>query len=663
MFFRTPKLNIQASVYSNVIAFVWNITLVYLLYALCRLVYLFENWDVLSAGFSQLNFYEALTGSLKFDTVAIAYTNALYALFMLFPLRFREAERWRKMCKYIFVIVNAVCIVINLTDSVYFQYTGRRTTFSVFGEFGNENNLGRIFGEELLNHWYIVLIGLVLIAALWIFYLNPKGKPELTDKAKRLKYYIFNIFCFILYIPLTVIGMRGGCTTGIRPITISNANQYVNRPAEAALILNTPFSMIRTIGKNVFSDPGFFSKQQLDKLYSPVHIPQPEQALRKKNVVILIVESFGREYIGAYNEKLENGRYKGYTPFIDSLLSRSLSFDYTFCNGRKSIDGMPSILSGIPCFREPFVLTPSSMNKVSGIAGELAKKGYYSAFFHGAENSSMGFQAFAKATGFNDYFGKTEYEKDKRFGGKKDFDGTWAIWDESFLQFFALKMSDFKQPFVTSVFTASSHHPYKVPDKYKKVFVDDGKNVIHKCIRYTDYSLRRFFETARRQPWFKNTVFVFTSDHTNLADHAEYKTDLGIFGAPIFFYDPSGDIRPQRRHCIAQQTDIMPTVLGYLGYDRPFVAFGQDLFSTDDADTWAVNNQNGVYQYVKGDYVIQLTDEGSMKAVYNYKKDALMKHNLIGKKIPEAAEMEKELKAVIQSYMQRMINDQLIWEN
>lgn len=655
------KLKVKASLCSNLTALIFNLILVYAVYALCRLVFLIENWDVLSDGSAGFQVWNMVQGSLRFDTAAIIYTNSLYILLMLLPVAWRETEMWRRVSKWLFVAVNAVAVVMNLADTVYFQYTGRRTTFSVFDEFKHENNLSTVFGAEVVSHWYIVLAGVLLIAALWLLYLHPHGKPDLEQRKRRIVYYVASTLIFLLSIPLAVAGMRGGLTKGIRPITISNANQYVNRPAEAAMVLNTPFSMIRTIGKNVFADPGYFTKEELDAIYSPVHMGV-RQPFKRKNVVILIVESFGREYIGAYNEHLEGGRYKGYTPFVDSLLSRSLSFDYTFSNGRKSIDGMPSILSSIPCFKEPFILTPASMNKVSGIAGELRHKGYYSAFFHGAENGSMGFQAFANASGYIDYFGKTEYCKDPRFDGDKDFDGAWAIWDEPFLQFYAMKMSEFKQPFVTTVFTASSHHPYHVPDKYKNVFREEGANVIHKCIRYTDYSLRRFFETASRQPWFKNTIFVFTSDHTNLADHPEYKNDLGIFGAPIFFYDPSGDIAPQRRHCIAQQIDIMPSLLGYLGYDQPFVAFGQDLFHTDDADTWAVNNQSGVYQFIKGDYVIQMTDDGHLKAIYNYRKDWLMKHNLIHSRPAETALLERQLKAVIQSYMQRMINDNLVWK-
>ena len=90
-------------------------------------------------------------------------------------------------------------------------------------------------------------------------------------------------------------------------------------------------------------------------------------------------------------------------------------------------------------------------------------------------------------------------------------------------------------------------------------------------------ALRKFFETARRQPWYKNTIFVLTADHTSLSTHEEYQTPLGRFRVPIIFFDPSGDMKPGRRPGIAKQIDIMPTLLGYLGFQHPFVAFGNDL--------------------------------------------------------------------------------------
>lgn len=585
---------------------------------------------------------------------------------MLIPLHYKEMRGWQMTAKWIFIIVNGVCIAANLADCVYFKYTMRRTTNTVFSEFSNEGNIGSIIGVEFMRHWYLVLLFVVMILAMWKCYFWGGSKKTLRRASMPqgkglLRYYIIQTFCFAIFIPLCICGMRGGATTAVRPITISNANQYVAHPQEAGIVLNTPFSLIRTIGKKVFEIPEYMSEQEMNALYSPLKNNQSSiisNQSSKKNVVILIVESFGREYIGGYNKWLDSGKYKGYTPFVDSLMQHSQTFLYSYCNGRKSIDGMPSILSGIPMFIEPFFLTPASMNDVSGIAGELKNKGYYSAFFHGADNGSMGFEAFARKTGFTDYFGRTEYNADKRFNGDKDFDGMWAIWDEPFLQFFATKMSEFKQPFVSAVFTASSHHPYKVPEEYKDIYKEEGI-VIHKCIRYTDNAIRRFFEKAKTQPWYKNTLFVITSDHTNLSDHAYYQTDLGGFCSPIIFFDPSGDMKPGMRDAIAQQIDIMPTVLSYLGYDRPYVAFGCDLLTTTDEDTWAVNYLNGIYQYVKGDWLLQF-DGQKAKALYRFRTDLLLKDNLLTKEPKIAADMERQVKAIIQSYMTRMVNNQLV---
>ena len=639
--------------------FLLNLIIIYIAYGICRVAFVIENWGLFASDFQWSSVPEMLHGAWMFDTSAILYTNVLYALLMLIPLHYKEMRGWQMTAKWIFIIVNGVCIAANLADCVYFKYTMRRTTNTVFSEFSNEGNIGSIIGVEFLRHWYLVLLFVVMILAMWKCYFGGGSKKTLRRTSMPqgkglLRYYIIQTLCFAIFIPLCICGMRGGATTAVRPITISNANQYVAHPQEAGIVLNTPFSLIRTIGKKVFEIPEYMSEQEMNALYSPLKNNQSS----KKNVVILIVESFGREYIGGYNKWLDGGKYKGYTPFVDSLMQHSQTFLYSYCNGRKSIDGMPSILSGIPMFIEPFFLTPASMNDVSGIAGELKNKGYYSAFFHGADNGSMGFEAFARKTGFTDYFGRTEYNADKRFNGDKDFDGMWAIWDEPFLQFFATKMSEFKQPFVSAVFTASSHHPYKVPEEYKDIYKEEGI-VIHKCIRYTDNAIRRFFEKAKTQPWYKNTLFVITSDHTNLSDHAYYQTDLGGFCSPIIFFDPSGDMKPGMRNAIAQQIDIMPTVLSYLGYDRPYVAFGCDLLTTTDEDTWAVNYLNGIYQYVKGDWLLQFDGQKS-KALYRFRTDLLLKDNLLTKEPKIAADMERQVKAIIQSYMTRMVNNQLV---
>ena len=647
--------NICRSVFAPAAALLWNLLLVYLVYQMARLEYYLEN-------VSYFNYtFDMFVGGLLFDTSAILYTNALYIVMMLFPLHWKETDIYHSICKWLFLTINGLTLMLNLSDSVYFQYTMRRTTTTVFREFSNESNLGSIFATELLSHWYLVLLFVVLMLALWRFY----AKPQLIVN-KISHWWQYDAACLLallVVVPLCVAGMRGGFTTAVRPITISNANQYAERPVDAALVLNTPFALIRTLGKDVFTIPRYFgSEDEMAAIYTPIHHPSPtssssnpsmtsDTSLTRKNIVILIVESFGREYIGALNKDLDNGTYKGYTPHVDSLIAKSTTFKYSYCNGRKSIDGMPSILSSIPMFVEPFILTPASMNDFTGLAGILSAEGYETAFFHGAQNGSMGFQAFANKTGFQQYFGRTEYEAAH---GTDDFDGTWAIWDEPFLQYYAEEMSQMQQPFMTAVFTASSHHPFVVPEQYKEQYPEEHLQ-IQKCIRYTDMAIGRFFQAASRQSWYDNTIFVLTSDHTNMSDHAEYQTDLGGFCSPIIIFDPShpvGEVQDK----IAQQIDIMPTILGMLGYDKTFFGFGIDILNTPKEETWAVNYMNGIYQYVKGDYVLQF-DGQRTRAVYAL-SDSLMQHNLLNDD-SQIQKSERELKAIIQQYMERMRQDRL----
>ena len=133
----------------------------------------------------------------------------------------------------------------------------------------------------------------------------------------------------------------------------------------------------------------------------------------------------------------------------------------------------------------------------------------------------------------------------------------------------------------------------------------------------------------------------------------------GRYSVPIIFYTPDGSL--QGHHdMIAQQADIMPTVLGYLGYDEPFVAFGNNLLTTSPEDAFAVNHTNGIYQYFKDDYLLQFDGETPI-AIYAFKTDKLLKENLLGT-VPQQEKMLAELKAIIQQYMYRMNADKMTAE-
>lgn len=639
-------------------ALVVNIFMAFVVYLIARVAFLLENFSYFSEGLSFSQVGEWFWGGYIFDRSAITYTNSLYIVMMLFPLWIKERRGYHLLCKWVFVVVNTLTLVINLCDAVYFPYTLRRTTTSVFREFSNENNLLDVFWGELWGHWYLLLLAIAVVWLMWKLYLIPRTHHTYyATLGSRIGFGVVQLLLLLAITPLAIGACRGGLESGIRPITVNNANQYVNRPTECAIVLNTPFALIRTIGKDVFEVPPYFDNlEATERVFSPIHRPISTHPFQKKNVVVLIVESFGREYIGALNKDLENGNYKGYTPHVDKLIQQSATYQYSYCNGRKSIDGMPSVLCGIPMFKEPFVLSPASMNNYTSMAGLLGKEGYHTAFFHGANRGSMGFMAFANKVGFQQYFGRQDYAADKRFGGDADFDGHWGIWDEPFLQYWATKIGELKEPFMTACFTVTSHTPYVIPEKYKKVYPEEGI-VIHKCIRYTDMAIGKFFETAKKQPWYKNTIFVLTSDHTNLSDHQQYQTDIGGFCSPIVIFDPSGEVKSGIYPGIAQQIDILPTVLSILGYNKPFLSFGCDLMTTPMKETYAVNYLNGIYQYCKYGYVLQF-DGQHTKAIYRL-DDKLMQHNLLGK-VKEQAQMEHELKAIIWQYMYRMVHDKLM---
>jgi phosphoglycerol transferase MdoB-like AlkP superfamily enzyme len=629
-----------------VVAACYNLLLAAAIYQLCRAAFFLLNmaWfpDVTAS-----RFFVMAKGGLQFDVSAIAYTNGLYLLLQIVPFRFRQHRRYQAVAREVFMVANFLAITANCMDIVYFRFTNRRTTASVFSEFSNESNIVKVLAESCIAYWYVPLLIVGLTWLLRKLYYMPRKAGAATLSAAV--YYPLHTAFMVGVVYITVIGMRGGAGVTTRPITISNANRYVNRSVETAVVLNTPFSILRTSTKKVYVNPKYFPDEaSLSRIYSPLHTPHTLGEFKPLNVVILIVESFGKEYSGFFNRDLDNGSYTGYTPFADSLYQVGLTFKYSYSNGRKSIDAMPSALSSIPMFVEPFIVTHYSNNDISSIAAALKTKGYYSAFFHGAPNGSMGFDAYARSAGYDDYFGLNEY-------GNRDMDGTWAVWDEEFLQFFARKMGAMRQPFITTVFTATSHHPFRIPARYEGHF-PEGTQPIHKCIGYTDNALRRFFKTMSQYEWFDNTLFVLTADHTNQTTHKEYLTDLNSFSIPILFYHPGGSLTGIVDSIPVQQIDIMPSVLSYLNYDQPYFAFGQDIFSTQEYSKFVANYNNQTYQILHNGYFMQF-DGQNVKGIYDCKNDVLLQHNLLGQ--APANDTEQLLKAVIQQYLVRMIENRL----
>ena len=633
------------NVFNSLTALAIRFLALMLLYTLLRLGFYWAN-SSLFPNVSTAELGIMLWGGIKFDIVALLYLNILFILLQILPIPYKYNRIYERIARSIFIAVNSFAVALNLIDYAYYPFTLKRTTGTVLDQFANETNLFRLAVDFFIDYWYLLLVFAVCIYLIIRIYEIVQVIRPLYFGWKEAGIQFLGL---LLVVFLFIGGVRGGWAHSTRPITLSNAGDYVKSPEEMNIVLNTPFSILKTLGAVNLKPVHTFSEEELIQLYNPVHTPALKEPFKPLNVVFLILESFGKEYVGALNTDIDGGRYKGYTPFLDSLIGQSYTFTDTYANGRKSIDALPSVITGIPSVGEPFVLSIYSGNETTSIAKLLGSKGYETAFFHGAPNGSMGFSAYAKLAGIQHYYGKNEYNNDA------DFDGIWGIWDEPFMQFMAQKINTFKEPFFSSFFSLSSHHPYKVPAQYEGVF-PKGPLPVQEPIGYSDHALKQFFATASQMPWYKNTFFVICADHATTSYLPEYKTPANAFAIPIIFYYPGGELKGKENKLV-QQIDILPTVLNYLHFDKPYFSFGFDAFQSG-RDNFLINNNAGIFNVYYKDYML-VHDGQKAISLHNLKSDRLMKMDLLPQTPAVLDTMETKLKAFVQQYNNRMIENKL----
>ncbi|MDR1343612.1 MAG: sulfatase-like hydrolase/transferase [Prevotellaceae bacterium] len=629
-----------------------NMALMMLLFSVCRLIFYIFNRDFFPDT-SARQIWPIFAGGLRFDISALIWGNIVYIALFIIPFKFRYSAAYQKALKVFFVVVNAVMLAGNCADVIYFKFTLRRTTADVFREFAAENNYGDLLGHFLVDFWYMWLIWVALVAALALLYRKTVRPVFGRGLAANIAFYAGSTVMMVVVAALCVVGMRGGVNVIAHPLRLNDAVQYVKKPLEMGIVQNTPFCIFRTLGKRNLAHINFFDSQEtLEAAYNPATTPSAGgAAFNPMNVVIIIWESLSREHVGALNKDLDSGNYRGYTPFVDTLVAQGLTFTSSYANGRRSVEAMPSVLAGIPSLHMPFIGSPYSGNMVNSVAGLLKRKGYSTSFFHGSLPEAMGFWTFAQTAGFDTFFGENEY------GNKRDHDGVWGIWDEEFLQFMALKLSEQRQPFCSAVFTISSHHPFKLPKRYADVF-PEGPDPILKCISYTDFALQRFFETAKKQPWYGNTLFVLTADHANRHIFPESQNDADQMAIPIIFFTPNGSLHGMIDN-VAQQTDIMPTIMSILRCDEPFIAFGQDAID-QSKEHFAINFINEVYHVFYRQYLLLFDGEKSL-ALYDIKSDRMMRQNILSQHEKDSTDitllLENKAKGFMQQYNNRMIGN------
>jgi phosphoglycerol transferase MdoB-like AlkP superfamily enzyme len=421
----------------------------------------------------------------------------------------------------------------------------------------NSDETGSLAGDFIVEFWWLILFFIVSFGLLLFTYFKSKSVQVNFKQPKNWMY-------FILTIALTIVIGRGGFQ--LKPIGILESTNYVsieNSPA----VLNSAFTLLKTYQFKGVEKKTFFSDVEIKKYFNPIQTGNPQNLVKdSQNVVFILLESFGSMYCGPNNPE-------SFTPFLDSILLKSMYFEHGIANGRTSMDALPAVISSIPMWmNESFILSSYSSNQFQGIPSILKGNGYSSAFFHGATNGSMRFDAFASAAGFDSYYGRTEYNNEAHF------DGNWGIEDHHFLAWSLGQMDKMKKPFFSMVFTLSSHHPFTIPKDYQKK-VKKGPEPLCATLSYVDIALREFWNKAQKKSWFKNTIFVFCSDHVGPTGRSDRSDLAWLHRVPIAFYHPTVSLPHIDSLVPFQQIDILPTLMDLLNIRSQYYAFGTSYFN------------------------------------------------------------------------------------
>jgi Phosphoglycerol transferase and related proteins, alkaline phosphatase superfamily len=577
----------------------------------------------------------------RFDFTVVIYYNMVFMLLYLLPFNFVHNKYYRRVWNILFYAGNFFLLLFNFTDCEYFKYTGKRTTADIFSYIFLSSDVKLLVPQFLKDFWYLALCFIVAVVG-GVYFMNKKPFRSIKNYGFNIKVRILAGVTGIVLLGILFVGARG---TGLKPVNIITASRYTTSQ-NIPLIQNTPFTILLTVDNPDVKPVSYFKQDEVSKIYSPEHAPGQIKQPHFDNVMVIILESFSKEFIGALNGG------KGYTPCFDSIIKQGLVFENAFANGKRSIEAVPAIFAGIPAFTdESYISGRFCNNQLVTLPEILDEAGYHTSFFHGGRNGTMGFDEFCHIAGIQHYYGLNEYK------GPPASDGAWGIFDEEFLQYYARELNNIPKPFFSTVFTLSSHHPYRIPEKYKDRFTNSS-NELTRSIRYSDFALGKFFQTISKEQWYKHTLFIFTADHTAKEQSALYGTRAGIFRIPIVYFHPGDSTIHGVSQRVTQQTDIMPSVLDYLGINKPYLAFGTSIFS-DKINGFASSYLGGIYQYFQGNYMLMFNGEKSM-GLYDIQKDKMLQNNLLNDSVSISNQMELKLKAIVQQYNYRLLNNKMI---
>lgn len=589
-------------------------------YSLIRIGFYFYHLNIYRH-FHQEEILQSFLLGIRFDLAAICLVNAPIVLMSVFPWRNRIYQRVERS---LFVFLNFAAIVISLVDYELFLFMGKRMSYDLF--FVTDDIIDQL-PQMIVNFWFVPVAAFGLCFAIYFF---DKKLFRLTDRPVNKT---LNFIISILVLGLTFVGIRGG----LQHKSINVQSAFTQGKNELGhLVLNSPYHFVRTLKNKSVSKVAYFKtdKEAIDQILNKRDFRQSKSVSGQKNIILIVMESFSLEYME-----------KGYMPFLQELQKESLFFPYHLANGRRSIEALPSVLCSLPALiDEPISKSSFSGNKFVCMPKLLKSAGYTNVFFHGGAKGTMGFESYTLANGVDRYYSRSDYPSGK------DYDGHWGIYDGPFFQFFVDELKGVKEPFFGGFFSLSSHQPYSIPAEFKGKF-PKGTLEIHESIGYADDSLRKFFERAKEQKWYANTIFVITADHTSKLETKKFQNQIGKYRVPLIIFAPGMNWDGVSTDKVTQHADIPRTIMDLTGVNgEELPATGVSVLSGDSG--FALNYADGQdYILVSKEEVLRLNKNGSQTS-YNYLWDT-------GEMSSAVPNDNPLLKAYLQYFLNGLINNNL----
>lgn len=575
---------------------------------------------------------------MRLDFTALFYVNLPFWIYFFFLHNWLPVTIRSKIAMVLFLLLNIPFLAINFIDLVYFNFNNRRSTSDLLFVTGDSMHA---IGAFVKDYWYLFLSFAILVLLLFITVKTVFNRMSFTITTPWYKQYI------VALIPLLSFGViaRGTATRPIMPSTPLLYFESFYQPLASNSTITFLYSLVKR--QTQLEIKHYYTSQELDSLFPIKRQYVHDKAFQRKNVVIIMLESFCREYLEPGNA------YRAQTPFLDSIIAQSTWCSNGYANGFTSNQGIVSILGSLPPLTdEPYYQSVYSNNKIRGIGTILKDQGYSTHFFYGASPDHFGFSKFCKIVGID------HQHTSQDFNDEKYFDGSWGIYDHQFLPFAGRMLQKEDSPFLAVLFNISSHPPFSLPADLSDRFNFQGQQPFQKSVAYVDYSLQLFFDEIKNTNWYKNTLFVFCADHSIMHAIKRPVNVLASVRIPIFLYDPADPVYRNVSKMV-QQMDIVPTILDRLAYSDPFMSFGHSLYDT--AGSYAVSKFYGL-QLCDSSFLFRFNqDMDEPVCLYNTSTDSAMKINLLN--IQDFSDKKNKMlrysKAMIQRYNNSLIQNQL----